>query len=378
MNLLQSLQAELAELDARGLRRQLRPLSFTGVELQLGGHPVVNFCSNDYLGFGQTTAVPEPLPQGAGASRLISGNHPAHGELEAAIATWLGTEAALLFGSGYQANLGLVSGIAGPGDLLLSDALNHASLIDGCRLSRAKVAVFDHGNLEQLETILASQRGEHRRCFILSESLFSMDGDQAPLAALARLAQQYDAGLILDEAHAIGALGARGVGLATEAFAKVGTFGKAVGTYGAFVAGPRVLIDLLLSRARSFVFSTALPPRLVAETLASLHRVVGSEGDARRQRLADVVKQIDDQLAALALARSGSHIVPLRVRTGRPEDAMRLCQRLLDRGVFVQGIRPPTVPQGTARLRLSLSAAHRPEHIAALLPALAELRDDLL
>lgn len=201
-----------------------------------------------------------------------------------------------------------------------------------------------------------------------------MDGDRADLGILADLAARYDAGLIVDDAHAVGALGARGVGLARGAFARVGTFGKAVGTYGAFVAGPRVLIDLSLSRARSFVFSTALPPRSIGDTLASLKLVLGPEGEARRARLAAIVKQVDDLLAGLGLPRSGSHIVPLRVRSGRPEDAMRLCHALLERGLFVQGIRPPTVPPGTARLRLSLSALHRPEHLAALATAITALR----
>ncbi len=377
--LLESLQDELAELDRLGLGRALRPLSGTGIEVMLDGRPVVTFCSNDYLGYATEPPPLAALPHGAGASRLISGNHPAHAALEARLALWLGAEAALLFGSGYQANVGLVSTIAGPGDLILSDALVHASLIDGCRLSRARVEVFLHNDLRQVASILDQHRAAHRRCFLLTESLFSMDGDRAPLAELAALAEHHDVGLVVDEAHALGALGQEGAGLSPPGvFARVGTFGKALGRYGAFVAGPRPLIDLLLSKARSFVFSTALPPVIAGEVHGVLAEAVGAPGDQRRAALAAHVARVDRALAQLELPRSGSHIVPLRVRSGEACDAMRLCDRLLERGLFVQGIRPPTVPAGSARLRLSLSAAHQPEHLDRLLAALTELRPELL
>ena len=377
--LLDSQNAELADLERQGLRRALRPLSGTALELELAGQPVVNFCSNDYLGLGGEIGSVSGLDQGAGASRLISGNHPAHRALEEAVADWLGCEAVLLFGSGYQANLGLVSALVGPGDLVLSDALNHASLIDGCRLSKARIEIFPHGDVDAVARLLTALRRDHRRCLVLTESLFSMDGDRGRLEELHRLAEQHSAGLIVDEAHAFGALGDAGRGLGPHgAFARVGTFGKALGTYGAFVAGPRALIELLTTRARSFVFSTALPPVAVASAQRALERAIGPEGDARRVRLAENVATVDSHLARLGLQRSGSHIVPLRVRSGEAADAMRIAQLLLDRGLFVQGIRPPTVPSGTARLRLSLSAAHRPDHLDRLLAAITALRTELL
>jgi len=373
------LASRLAERRAAHLFRQ-RPLlqSPQGPLVKVDGRELLAFCSNDYLGFAAESPPPTALPRGAGASRLISGNHPAHPALEARLASWLGAEAALLFGSGYQANVGLISTIAGPGDLILSDALVHASLIDGCRLSRARVEVFPHNDLARIDALLSQHRSGHRRCFLLTESLFSMDGDRAPLADLVALADRFAVGLIVDEAHAFGALGPGGAGLSPPGvFARVGTFGKALGRYGAFVAGPRALIELLLSKARSFVFSTALPPAISSEVDGVLDQVIGAAGEERRAALATNVARVDAALAQLELPRSGSHIVPLRVRSGEPGDAMRLCDRLLDRGLFVQGIRPPTVPSGSARLRLSLSAAHLPGHLDRLLAALTDLRPEL-
>ena len=368
------LREELDRLRTANLYRRPRSIDArAGAEIVIDGKPAIDFSSNDYLGFASLPELREAMTgdgPGAAASRLISGNRAEHRELERTIAEWKGTEAALLFNSGYHANVGIVSALAGPEDVLYSDALNHASLIDGCRLSRATVRVFPHRDSSALATLLAVDAGRFRRRLILSDTMFSMDGDEAPLAALAELAQRHDAWLLVDEAHAAGVIGPQGRGLAARENLRpqviVGTLGKAFGVFGAYAAGSRTLIDYLIQRARSFVFTTALPPPVAAAARRAIELARGPEGDQRRARLAHNAERLCGRLGV-----PRSHIVPILV--GDAARVMQLSDALLERGIFVQGIRPPTVPAGTSRLRLALSAAHTDDHIDRALAALGDL-----
>jgi 8-amino-7-oxononanoate synthase len=357
-------RAELRELEAAHLLRVPRVVDGPqGPRVTLDGAPVLNLASNDYLGLAGdrrlARAAAHALDEGglgAGASRLIAGNHRAHVALEAAVADWMRCSGARLFGSGYAANTGVLAALARPGDAIFSDELNHASIIDGCRLSRAEVVVFPHRDLAALEQALA--RSTHRRRLVVSESLFSMDGDLADVAALAALCARYGAALVLDEAHAMGVLGPEGRGLAAAQGVTpdvvIGTFGKALGTSGAFAATTRAIAELLWNRARPFVFSTAMPPAIAAGTLASLEIVRGAEGDTRRRTLGGHARRLRDAVPAAGGA-SDSPIAPILV--GDDRKTMALSAKLLEARVFVQGIRPPTVPPGTARLRIGLVAS---------------------
>ena len=361
------------ELRALEAEHRLRvPRIVDGVQgptLTLDGIEVVNLASNDYLGLAgdprlvRAAAVAlDDAGVGAAASRLITGTHRLHVELERAVAGWMQCGGVRLFNTGYAANLGVLTALLGAGDVVFSDELNHASIIDGCRLSRAEIVVFPHRDMTALEAALA--KGGGRRRIVVSESLFSMDGDIADVTALATLCRRHDAALILDEAHAIGALGPEGRGLAAAAGVApavvIGTFGKAFGTFGAFAATTSAIAELLWNRARSFVFSTALPPSIAAATRAALEIVRGPEGDQRRATLASHARRFR-QLVPAAGGASASAIAPVLV--GGDREVMRLSARLLESGVFVQGIRPPTVPVGTARLRVSMSARHTSQHI---------------
>ncbi len=380
-----SVESELATLAAQGLRRRMRPVdSPQRAEITVDGRNAINFSSNNYLGLADHPVLTEAATQaldragfGAGASRLIAGNLAVHRALETRIARWKKTEAALLFNSGYQANVGLVSALAGPEDVIFSDALNHASLIDGCRLSRARLEVFRHLDMEDLAARLRAAPPARRR-LILSDSVFSMDGDRAPLARLCELAAAHGALLVIDDAHAIGVLGQDGIGLAAVpgVHLQMGTLGKALGGFGAYVAGPQPIIELLANRARSFVFTTALPVPVVAAAHAAIDWLPSDEGRTRRERLAAVADRFHRGLAELRLTvpASASHIVPLRVVDGDPRRAMQASDALLSRGVFAQGIRPPTVPPGTARIRFALMATHTDQHLDSALAALSDQR----
>jgi 8-amino-7-oxononanoate synthase len=394
-----ALEAELAELVAIGRRRtcpEVAGLSRTTVAVS--GEPRLSFCSNDYLGLAEHPALATAAAAaaardgfGASASRLVSGDLPAHRELEEALARFFGRPAALVFPSGYQTNIGVLTGLAGPDDVIVSDALNHASIIDGCRLSRARIAVYPHGDPEAAARLL-DQAGSARRRLLVTESLFSMNGDAAPLAPLAEAAQAHDAVLIVDEAHAVGVLGPRGRGLCAAAGivpdVLIGTLGKALATAGGFAAGSQVLRDLLVNRARSFIFTTALPPPVAAAALAALEIVDGPEGDRRRTLLrarADRLAQYLAGLRPLRLAATspgtvvatlpdtavGSPIHPFIV--GSDAAALALSAELARRQIFVPAIRPPTVPVGSARLRITLSASHEPADLDRLVLALRSL-----
>ena len=380
------MEAELAALAAADRLRACPPVSGASrVNVLVAGDPRLSFCSNDYLGLAAHPALAAAASEaaaregfGASAARLVSGDLPAHRRLEDRLAAFLGRQAALVFPSGYQTNLGVVTALAGPDDVVVSDALNHASLIDGCRLSRARVAVYPHADTAAAARLLGEARGARRR-LLVTESLFSMDGDAAPLAALAEAANAHDAVLIVDEAHAFGVLGPRGRGLCAasgvEPDVLIGTLGKAVGAAGGFVAGARALRDLLVNRARTFIFTTALPPAVAAAATASLDLVDGAEGDRRRALLGESSRWLAARLAVLRPADlpgfipcPGSPILPLVL--GSEARALAVSAELARRRIFVPAIRPPTVPVGSARLRITLSAAHEQRDLESFVEAL--------
>jgi len=378
---------ELARIEEAGLRRRLRRWSGAhGPWIELDGQRLSSFSSNNYLGLAgdprlarRAAAALEASGVGAAASRLVAGNHQEHEALEQELAAFHRAGGALLFNSGFQANTGVIPALVGRGDLVLSDQLNHASLIDGCRLSRAEVSVYPHANSGAVREILRERRGRARRALVVTDAVFSMDGDRAPLADLAEICQEHDAWLMVDEAHAVGVLGPRGEGLSAEVGivpeVRVGTLGKAFGTFGAYAVGSAGLRELLLQRARSFIFSTALPPAVVAASRAALEIVQGPEGDARRAELAGRVEQLAAGLRRLGRLLPGagaSPIVPLLL--GPEQAALDASRHLLDRGIHAQPIRPPTVPPGTSRLRFALSASHSPQQVEHLLAAIAQLR----
>lgn len=357
-------QAELDALQGCNLLRVSRVLDGQpGAVIQLDGRRVLNFSSNDYLGLaGDGRLAKAGEGAGVGASRLVVGNHREHERLEAWVADWIRCGAARLFNTGYAANVGVLGALLRPGDVVFSDALNHASIVDGCRLSRAEVVVVPHRDMTALELELKQRRG--RRRIVVSESLFSMDGDLVDVVMLADLCKRYEAALILDEAHAIGVRGPEGRGVAAEAGVVpdvlIGTFGKALGSFGAFAATTPAVAQLLWNRARTFVFTTALPQSIAATSQRAIEIVRGTEGDDRRRNLAKNSRSLRALVPRLGGVREGA-IAPLVV--GDDGDVMQLSDSLFEQGVFVQGIRPPTVPAGTARLRVTVSSAHTNEMI---------------
>jgi 8-amino-7-oxononanoate synthase len=309
---------------------------------------------------------------------LISGNMTLHEELENRLARFKGTEAALVFNSGFQANTGVISTLAGESDAIFSDALNHASIIDGSRLARAKTFVYAHNDLDQLENEL-KQSGSFRRKLIVTESIFSMDGDEAPLTGIVELAEKYGAIVMVDEAHATGIFGAGGagvvqkLGLGNRVLVQMGTLGKALGGFGAYIAGSRGLCDLLINRCRSFIFTTSLPPAVMAMAMAALDLV--EREPERRQALWNNCRSLEEGLRSLGfeLGASGSPILPLII--GDATECMRFSEKLLESGVFAQGIRPPTIPPGTSRLRITLMATHTREQIECALAAFKAVKE---
>ncbi|MGZ5311070.1 MAG: 8-amino-7-oxononanoate synthase [Solirubrobacterales bacterium] len=358
----------LEDLRDRGLRRRLRMVeSPQGPKVVLDGEPVLLLCSNNYLGLAgeervRAAAADAAMRWGAsaGASRLVSGTMPLHAELEARLAELKGKPAALLFGSGYLANTGVVAALAREGEVVFSDELNHASIIDGCRLARAETFVYRHNDCEHLAWGL--RRAGDRASLIVTDGIFSMDGDVAPLPELAGLARRHRCRLMVDEAHGTGCIGPEGRGAVAAAGigegvdVVIGTLGKALGSYGAYVCGSRQLVEYLLNVARPFIFSTALPPAVVAAASAALELI--AERPERVERLAANAGELRAGLReeGFEIAGNGTQIVPLVV--GGADDAMALCERALERGVFAQAIRPPTVPRGTSRLRMTAMATH--------------------
>ena len=345
------------------------------------GQPFVSFCSNDYLGLASDPRLQSAASQaayrsgfGAGASRLVAGNLPEHMALENALAELVCLPAALLFPTGYQANLGALTALAGPDDLIVADRAIHASIIDGCRLSRAKLAIYPHLDAHTAERHLGRLGPARRRRFLVTESLFSMEGDVAPLLALSTIAAAHDAALVVDEAHALGCLGPSGRGLCAEFGVRpdvlVGTLGKAFGASGAFVAGTNELRDYILNRARSFIFTTSLPIPVAAAAHAAVQIVTSPEGDRLRARLRALALHLGSSLGLVADPHTAP-IIPIMIGADQP--TVEASHRLLDRGFFVQAIRPPTVREGTARLRITLSAVHTQQQVADLAASIAAL-----
>lgn len=378
-----ALTEDLGRIEDAGLWRELREIdSPQESSVVLRGTEVLLFCSNNYLGLANHPEVVEAAREAiarygasSGSSRLISGHMRPHRELEEHIAHWKGTEASLAFSTGYQANIGAINSLVGPGDVVFSDELNHASIIDATRLSRAAVSVFAHNDMNELEDRLR-EHDAARRALIVTESVFSMDGDCAPLADIVALAKKYGAWTMVDEAHSAGVFGKNGSGLASELGLAdaidihVGTLGKALGSFGAYVAGSRSLVDLLINRARPFIFTTGLPPSAVAAASAAIS--ICEREPARATGLRRRVQQLSATLraAGLDVPEAQSQILPVQI--GKADRTLAAMRELLDRGVYVAAIRPPTVPEGTSRLRLSVMASHTEaqlEHVAEALIA---------
>jgi 8-amino-7-oxononanoate synthase len=377
------LQQGLAALQADHLeRRRLLLDGAQGAHVTINGQRVISFCSNDYLGLAADPALVaaahaalDACGVGAGAAHLITGHHRLHHEFEAAFARFIGKPAALLFSTGYMANLGVLAALAGRRGEVFADKLNHASLVDAAQLSDATFTRYRHTDLSQLEGQLAASRAQDK--LIVSDLVFSMDGDTAPVDALLDLAERYDAWLYLDDAHGFGVLNDGRGGLTKRARASdrvvyLATLGKAAGVAGAAVAAHQNVIDWLIQKARSYIYTTASPPLLAACLLESLRQI--ETGDARRERLRGHIAQLREGLADLklgALMPSATPIQPLVI--GANADAVRLSQALLQHDLLVPAIRTPTVPAGTARLRITLSAAHSTDDVTQLVEALRAL-----
>jgi 8-amino-7-oxononanoate synthase len=358
----------LDEIRDRGLYRRLRLISGPqGPRVLLDGDPVLLLCSNNYLGLADHPRVREAAAEaamrwgvGAGASRLVSGNMTVHRRLEEQIAEFKGSGACVLFGSGYLANTGVISSLARAGDVVFSDALNHASIVDGCRLARAETFVYDHCDPEHLEWGLREAQG--RGALIVTDGVFSMDGDIAPLEEIVELAQRYDARVMVDEAHSTGTMGPGGrgavvdAGLEDEVDVIVGTLGKSLGSYGAYACCDKPMAKYLVNTARTLIFSTALPPPAVAGAMAALELLVEQPG--RVDKLARNAGAMRDALSAEGLDAGISETQILPIVIGDPRAAMDACERALAQGVFCQAIRPPTVPDGSSRLRITVMASH--------------------
>ena len=375
------IDAEMTELQRQSLRRRLVDRRGPqGTDIVLGDRRVVNFGSNDYLNLAADPRLARAAVEaarregvGSGASPLICGHSQSHADLERALAEFEGTEAALVFPSGFAANLGTIAALVGPGDVVLADRKCHASLLDGCRLSRADVRVFPHNDVGNLDALLG-KTARARRHLVVTDSLFSMDGDLAPLPDLVDLCGQHGAMLLVDEAHATGVFGEQGRGVAEHAgvegrvSVRIGTMSKALGCAGGFVAGSQLLIDWLVNRARPYVFSTAMPAPVAAAARTALD-IVRAEPEPRR-RLLDQAESLRRRLAdrGWKVGGSVSQIIPVVV--GDAARAVALATRLLEQGLFVPAVRPPTVPRGEACLRISLTAGHDEATIERLLAAL--------
>lgn len=381
--LLDSLKAELAELDAQSLRRVRRSLDTPcGPHARVDGRDMLAFCSNDYLGLAGEPELADALKAGAerwgcgsGASHLVSGHYTVHDELERRLAAFVGCERALYLSTGFMANSGVIPALVGRGDAIFADRLNHASLVDGALLSRADLHRYPHADVAALERALAASHA--KRKLIVTDSVFSMDGDVAPLADLLALAERFDAWLMVDDAHGFGVLGPEGRGALREAgldswrLVYIGTLGKAAGVSGAFVAGQSDAIEWLMQKARTYIFTTGAPPALATALLKSLDLI--EHGADRRRHLAALIAQLRTELklARWQLMPSRTPIQPVVI--GDNAETVAVARALWDDGLWVPAIRPPTVPQGSARLRISLTAAHTARDVERLVAALTRL-----
>lgn len=380
---LEDIRGELDALREQGLYRQMRTIGGEqGPRISLHGKELLILCSNNYLGLANHPALKEAAAlainrygTGSGASRLVSGTMELHDALEKRIATFKGTEASLLFNSGYAANTGIIASLVGRGDCIFSDRLNHASIVDGALLSRARLIRYPHNDMVALRRLLDNTDTTGRR-LIVTDGVFSMDGDIAHLDELARLKKEFGAVLMVDDAHATGVLGPNGRGSA-ELFGvsdsidiHMGTLGKALGSFGAYAAASQDLVDYLVNRARSFIFSTSLPPAVIAASLAAIDLVDSPEGAVLRNNLQKNTSNFRSALKGSGFDTMGSNsqIVPILTRDAKL--TMEFTRLLLEEGLFVQGIRPPTVPTGTSRLRCTIMATHSVEEIAAAAKAI--------
>lgn len=376
---------ELLQLEQKQLLRKLTVIeSCDGPRVTVNNRSMLLLCSNDYLGLANHPALRlaavkamERFGFGSGASRLISGTTALHRDLENRLAFFKGTEAALVFNSGYAANTGIIPSVSGTGDLVLSDSLNHASIIDGCRLSKAEVMVYRHKDVEQVEALLKKGRNAEQK-LIVTEGVFSMDGDIAPLPDLVSLAEKYGAIFMVDDAHGAGVLGKTGkgtaehFGLSGRVQIQMGTLGKAFGSFGAYAAGNRGLIDFLINTSRSFIYSTALPPAVCAASLAALD-VLDREPE-RRARLWENRNQFVNGLKSIGISTGESEtpIIPLII--GDSGQTLKAAERLFEYGIYAVAIRPPTVPVNAARIRTTVTAAHTKDDIDSALEVFNRLR----
>lgn len=379
--MLETFQEELEELKKQGLYRSWsRVDAIDGARIRVDGRWLIHLSSNSYLGLHQhpevIAAAKEALDQfgaGSGSARLIGGTSRLHEKLEEELARFKKAQAALLFPTGYMANLGIVTTLLSPGDLILGDRLNHASIIDACRLSGASFRVYPHRDVERLEAALKHRRSDYHRVLIVTEGLFSMDGDIAPLAGIADVARRYEALLLVDDAHATGVLGKEGRGslehanVSPDGILQMGTLSKALGSLGGFVAGPVGVIELLKNKARSFIYTTASPPACVAAARAALD-IIGRQPQLR-ENLWKNVRCWTQGLRELGFesVSAESPIVPIRV--GENEEVLKFSQALFEAGVYAPGIRPPTVPAGSSRIRTSVTALHTENDLNAALNA---------
>lgn len=372
---------ELERIRAAGLKRVLKTVeSPQGPVVTVDGRECVLLCSNDYLGLANRPEVKAAAREaierwgfGSGASRLVSGNMTPHAELEERLRSFKRTEAAILFNSGYQANIGLISALSDRSTEIFSDRLNHASIVDACRLSLATVKRYPNRDTDSLERLLKKSTAGYK--LIITDGVFSMDGSLAPLKEITGLLERYNATLIVDDAHSTGVLGATGrgtlehFGIDHPSIVQMGTLGKALGTFGAYVAGSKPLVELLVSKARSFIYTTALPPSVAAASIAAIDIIEREPG--LKERLWANVEFFKENLPdGIDTLGSPTQIIPVII--GNASRTMEISARLFERGVFIQGIRPPTVPEKTSRLRVTVTAAHERAHLEKALEAIKE------
>jgi 8-amino-7-oxononanoate synthase len=364
-------ERELSQLEQNRLFRKIMVIDSNkndGPCVTIGGRDITLLCSNDYLGLANHPALRQAASKamdrysfGSGGSRLISGTGPLHQALEDRIARFKGTETALLFNSGYAANTGVIPSITGIGDVILSDSLNHASIIDGCRLSKADVMVYRHKDVGEVETLLKKELNARRK-LIVTDGVFSMDGDIAPLQDLVFLSEKYDAILMVDDAHGTGVLGKTGrgtvehLGLSGRVPIQIGTLGKAFGSFGAYVAGSKDLINILINRARSFIYSTALPPSVCAASLAAIDIV--EQDPERRERLWKNRNRFVNGLNSTGISTGNSETPIIPIIIGDSGRALNVAEKLFEYGIYAPAVRPPTVPANSARIRATVTAAH--------------------
>lgn len=380
-------EQELSQLEQKSLLRRVIVVdSYDGPRVTIKGREMLLLCSNDYLGLANHPALRQAAMKtmdhygfGSGASRLVSGTSLVHWSLENRLALFKGTEAALVFNSGYAANTGIIPAIAGIGDVILSDSLNHASIIDGCRLSRAEVKVYRHKDAGQVETLLKKGLNAKRK-LIITDGVFSMDGDIAPLQDLVTLADKYNAILMVDDAHGVGVLGKTGrgtvehLGLSGRVPIQMGTLGKAFGSFGAYAAGSKELINIFINHARSFIYSTALPPSVCAASLAAID--VLEQEPERRERLCKNRNRFVNGLKSIGISVGDSETPIIPIVIGDSGRALKAAEKLFEYGIYAPAIRPPTVPANAARIRTTVTAAHTEDDIDSALDIFRKLQHE--